>query len=531
MPLFRGFQQRTMIQRSPNSTASFALALLRFPYLKGSVDISGISRCALLLLMIVVSVAAPRIGRGAALIIDQSSSGGPGGGAFPLDQFAQSFKPTLSSLGFVELGLDLGVSGPASLRVDLRDGGIAGPVIGSAFALLENSFSLPVSVIDLTRFEFSPPVALVPGNTYVIDLVHVSGGAGIWELINPGVYPDGEASVNGAPKTWDFAFRTGLVVPSQLLTQPPLPVEYSDMSDDRAIPGGGDHDVPDPGQVLYTEFPDGPADKWPKDASDFLPALETGTDPLSQVDALASAADALVDDVLSNHADLLVSLVGDGGPAEAAVFFESPAGMTGTAFRHVELNALDNAPGEIDDLDGLELWGPVGSADAIYFSHFDDLASGTSVFRFSGGAAVPWISHAEILAAVTALGFSGSSQQVDLDALLVENGGDEQNFDIGDGILFSIRAGGNFDGGEIIHLRVGVPPAFLVHGGHKWDTTFDVVAAMPESKNEDVDALEARPAAVAAQIPTLGLLGLAVFVLGLFIALRGSARKCPAVLT
>ena len=490
-----------------------------------------ISKLTLLLVMTATALAAPRIGRGAALIIDQSNSGGPGGSPFPSSDLAQSFKPTLSSLGFVELGLSGPLSGtPTRVRVDLRDGGIAGPVIGSAVALIENNISLPVSVIDLTRFEFSPPVTVVPGNTYVIDLVHISGGIGIWEVINPGFYPDGGAFADGSPKVSDFAFRTGLVVPSQLLIQPPLPVEYSDSLDERAKPGGGNHDVPDPGQVLYTEVPDGNADSHPLDTTDFSPATEAGIDPTLQVDAIAATVDVLVEELVGNAADLVVSLASDQGAAEIAAYFETPAGGTGVAFTHADLNVLDAPPDELDDVDGLELWGPVGSGDALLFSRQSDISFGTSIYRFSGGAAVPYVTHAEIVAAVTALGFVGDPQAVDVDALMVENGGGEQSFDVGDGILFSIRAGGNFDGGEIIHLRpAAAVPTFLEHGGHLWDTAFKVGGSLGDPGNEEVDALEARPAAVTAQIPTLGPLGLAVFVLGLFIALRGSARRCPAV--
>jgi hypothetical protein len=145
--------------------------------------------------------------------------------------------------------------------------------------------------------------------------------------------------------------------------------------------------VLDPGQVLHTEPPDKVLGTYPIDTTDFSPAVESGSTPLEQGDALASDIDAFSREVVDNDADLLVSRASD--VAEGAVYAEEPNGLTSTAFDHEDLNALDKPALELNDLDGLELWGPVGMDDALLFSRFDDLSSGTSIFKFSGGTAVP----------------------------------------------------------------------------------------------------------------------------------------------
>jgi hypothetical protein len=48
-----------------------------------------------------------------------------------------------------------------------------------------------------------------------------------------------------------------------------------------------------------------------------------------------------------------------------------------------------------------------------------------------------------------------------------------------------------FDGGEIFEYDgPGMPTRFLNHGGHDWDTAFDVMGTF-HLQNENIDALEA----------------------------------------
>ena len=96
--------------------------------------------------------------------------------------------------------------------------------------------------------------------------------------------------------------RTALRAGDTEFKNDPVPLEYSDAPDERAIAGGGDHDVSDPGQVLYTEPPAIAASGLPRDTTDFFPAVETGTQP--QVDAIASESDVFFSELVDDAAGL-----------------------------------------------------------------------------------------------------------------------------------------------------------------------------------------------------------------------------------
>ena len=80
-----------------------------------------------------------------------------------------------------------------------------------------------------------------------------------------------------------------------------------------------------------------------------------------------------------------------------------------------------------------------------------------------------------------AIGWTGSTDYIDLDAMMTN----------GEMIMFSIAPiAGAFDGGEI-WVWDGVNPAsFLFHGGHLWDTAFDVSGTFGLN-SENINALEA----------------------------------------
>lgn len=444
-------------------------------------------------------------------LYDQQNLGMTGSINFKLHTIGQSFTPAFDTLDFVVLFLgccDTSDPGPVTLRVDIRDGSLAGPIVAT---------TPNVVVPDGTggawiQFPLSVPISVTPGGTYVIDFVLVSGGTGVisWS----GFYPGGEGFVDGSPGT-DFAFRTGIFtdVAPQTLDPGAIPVEYSNHFDEGSAAGGG-HGAADPGQMLYTEPPDDAADADPSSVTDFVPGIESGTEPDAQVDALAHGFDVLVTEVVNGEADLVVSFAGDSvGGAEVATVRERPFGAKSVLFSHLDLDASD-APGVLDDLDGIDLWGPPGAADALYYSLEGDALSGTSIFVDVGGVPAAYLSHADVVTAVTSLGYAGAAADVDVDALMVRNVGSGTEFDLGDVILFSIRATpvGGFDGGEIVQLPFAGSPSFLVHGGHTWDTAFDVATAFG-SASEDVDGLEAWPAS--STVPSTGwaagvLLGLVV---------------------
>jgi hypothetical protein len=291
--------------------------------------------------------------------------------------------------------------------------------------------------------------------------------------------------------------------PPQVLPTGVVPVEYSNDLDEQAITTGG-HGLLDPGQTLYTVPPDSlsPTDSRPTDGNDFVPGIERGDDPASQVDALAYGNEALLAELLANDARLVFSVHQDAGSNEVALLSENPAGVPEVFYSHEDFYAGDPVDG-LEDVDAVELWGEPDSLDACYYSLQTDILSGTSIFREMEGITVSFLSFASVRDAVVSLGYLGEPDLIDVDAMMVKNGGLPTRFDAGDAVLFSIRrvVDSNFDGGEIIYWPAGGSPSFFSHGGHTWDTAFDVVAAVtsalggvdPGPEAEDVDALEAAP--------------------------------------
>ena len=92
--------------------------------------------------------------------------------------------------------------------MDIRSGDVTGPVIGTSATLPVPPLEDPPGDVELTRFPFPMPVALVPGGTFVIDLVHVSGGIGLWGT-NFDSYPGGNGFANDEALPFDFIFQTG----------------------------------------------------------------------------------------------------------------------------------------------------------------------------------------------------------------------------------------------------------------------------------------------------------------------------------
>ena len=88
--------------------------------------------------------------------------------------------------------------GPSTVKVELRDGGIGGPVIATSPDLTLNG---PLFTGTLFRLVFGSPVTLVRGNSYVIELVFVSGVNGTWERSTSNTYSGGIPFVNGTPES------------------------------------------------------------------------------------------------------------------------------------------------------------------------------------------------------------------------------------------------------------------------------------------------------------------------------------------
>ncbi len=125
-------------------------------------------------------------------IIDQSQTTAlfSGAGGFSsityMGPIGQEFVPTLDALDFVELATadgDIDNGQGAQLQLLIHADTIQGEILGSSAIA-----SVPDNFEDITRFEFSTPVQLVPGNRYVIEIVLVSGDN--WTVYSNHVYPD-----------------------------------------------------------------------------------------------------------------------------------------------------------------------------------------------------------------------------------------------------------------------------------------------------------------------------------------------------
>jgi PEP-CTERM motif len=164
-----------------------------------------------LIFALVVGAIHPRSITAHPFTVDQFATGLVGGDAFGSGTgitvnsgIGQEFIPTLSSLGSVELQLNdqspnngIGVN----LAINVRLGTINGTIVGTSNVLSRPD--QPNAAIHLTHFDFSGPVGLTPGSTYVLEVVHLApledtgaffSGTGI-----PDSYSLGSAIFGGSP--------------------------------------------------------------------------------------------------------------------------------------------------------------------------------------------------------------------------------------------------------------------------------------------------------------------------------------------
>lgn len=260
-------------------------------------------------------------------------------------------------------------------------------------------------------------------------------------------------------------------------------IEFSNQPD-KASDGAGGLTGPSPQQVLFTAPPDLPGPPGPSNSTNFGGTID--------VDALGAEHDLRKPDGLPPAppsvitGNLLISFAGD--PSADAVYFEDPYGAVGVNWTQTD---FCNPPTTLDDVDSLNRWG------STHFSEVGD-PNGTSIWftRDNGATRQGYATHALIVAAVQSLGYTGPESAVDLDALMVADCSAWGLWDALDVIMFSIRdtrpAGGSFDGGELVVLQADGSPwtaYFLVHGGHTWDTAFDVAGTFGVG-TEEIDACE-----------------------------------------
>jgi hypothetical protein len=189
-----------------------------------------------------------------------------------------------------------------------------------------------------------------------------------------------------------------------------------------------------------------------------------------QVDGLASPGDAFYFEVINNQAALLISVQGDHN--NISVYAEDTVGNITTW----ATKAMVNSNG-VDDLDALECWGGDPDNDAYAYSLMGD-GGDAAVLNWTGVIDVSTVAFTRSELAL-AIGL-GRDALIDVDAFMM----------FGENLLFSIRPFAGFDGGEIWTYTRGVGASFLQHGGHTWDTAFNVSTYLG-CPTENIDGLEA----------------------------------------
>jgi hypothetical protein len=241
------------------------------------------------------------------------------------------------------------------------------------------------------------------------------------------------------------------------------------------------------------------------------------------VDAQSQIRDALYREVVDNRVPLIVSTSFDqmlgGGVALAA---ERPSGSMQSFATSAQIVSHPHVGGQLRDIDSVDLWGPENQPHAAFYSFQDDPFN-TSVYTLqvlAPGFLQPYLSTGQIAAA---LGNPNLAPLIDVDGLMAYDVGTPTNpfdgsFGPGDSVMFSIAPipnpeGGDFyDGGEIWVWQFGQPAKFLDHGGHLWDTAFNVGAALGV-QTENIDALEtvSIPEPAVAALLMIGFVSLSAF--------------------
>jgi hypothetical protein len=232
--------------------------------------------------------------------------------------------------------------------------------------------------------------------------------------------------------------------------------------------------------------------------------------PDREVDGIGAGGDALFHEVRNNRAALLFSVETDPN-----IMFERATGVPGWpsgsgVWATAPVLDFTNPP---LDTDGLEVWGGDNADDSDRYSLAGDpftdfVAPGgalkVAIWSYNSGTGTS--THHTLttdLAAAMDLQFAGIGVGGPYWSQLVELMDVDAIMTFGPQVTFSIRpisfeipgpAGPvtvSFDGGEIFEYDDPTQPTrFLDHGGHLWDTPFDVMGTF-NLLSENVDALEA----------------------------------------
>ncbi|MEQ8211650.1 MAG: PEP-CTERM sorting domain-containing protein [Lacipirellulaceae bacterium] len=239
----------------------------------------------------------------------------------------------------------------------------------------------------------------------------------------------------------------------------------------------------------------------------------------SMIDAQAQINDPLFDAVTKNETALVVSTQFDmmlGNDTSLAA--ERIGGGVETFATRRQIVDHNHPGGLLRDIDSVDIWGSENPNRAGFYSFQGDPGN-TAVYTqqvLAPNSVVPYISTTDL---AMALGEPNLEPFLDVDGLMVRDVGTGFNpfdgqFGPGDAIMFSLAPIMDptgaiiYDGGEIWTWEFGSPAQFLDHGGHLWDTAFDVRGTFG-SESENIDALEAVGGVPEPTSLLLGAMGLA----------------------
>ncbi len=229
-----------------------------------------------------------------------------------------------------------------------------------------------------------------------------------------------------------------------------------------------------------------------------------------EVDGIANGFDALFHPLRGDLSALIFSVgeLGIGGPAggDPNIYLEHAAAYSGPKPPAIWATAPtidDTYP--IGDVDGLEVWGDDNFDDADRYSLYGDpfwtppggASMKVAVWGYSAGISTPHTFTADLAMALDRqFGGSGTgplfglaSELLDVDAIMVQ--GDHLTFSVAPIDFTPLGVPVAFDGGEIFEYDgPGSTTRFLFHGGHFWNTIFDVRGTFGVL-SENVNAIEA----------------------------------------
>lgn len=212
----------------------------------------------------------------------------------------------------------------------------------------------------------------------------------------------------------------------------------------------------------------------------------------AEIDGLGVRDDKWFSEVVDNEVTLIVSMEDNRN-----IYYERVGGQTGLW----EDKVARDYQGMVGDVDALEVWGD--SLSDHYSSPGDP--TGNSIISTSAMFPNP-ITQADILAIIQSIpaGLNLTATQIDVDGFM------RQNID-SNRVIFSIAPVGQFDGGEIFVGDVNtLTGSYLNHGGHLWDTDFDVMGTfgVPTENINAIEAIHFVPEPSTALLLGIGLLGL-----------------------